>query len=181
MSSNLKRVYIVKVIVKSFFYHFAMGNLLSHISGRKCTMQSLDSMPATTSLVNARPSMDIKTLAVIQQDGVAQESRVLSLKHKIESGDLASPRKQRILESYSTGDICRIVTMPIKINRQNTDFTSPTARRLYREARKVDTRLAPFSIKRVKLYEPCNATAFIWSLPAEILIAIIALLGSHDL
>ncbi|OJA14322.1 hypothetical protein AZE42_09829 [Rhizopogon vesiculosus] len=142
--------------------------------------------------IQIRPTLtsvaqDIKTLAVIQQDSVAQESRVLSLKRKIESADLASPRKQRILESYSTGDICRIVTMPIKINRQNTDFTSPTARRLYREAsdifykHKADTQLAPFSIKRVKLYEPCNTTAFIWSLPAEILIAIIALLGSHDL
>jgi hypothetical protein len=54
-------------------------------------------------------AQDTKTLAVIQQDGVAQESRVLPLKRKIESGDSTSPRKQRILESYSTGDICRVV------------------------------------------------------------------------
>jgi len=30
-------------------------------------------------------------------------------------------------------------------------------------------------------YEPCNTTTFIWSLPAEVLIAIVALLSVHDL
>ncbi|KAG2138747.1 hypothetical protein BD769DRAFT_1663475 [Suillus cothurnatus] len=47
--------------------------------------------------------------------------------------------------------------------------------------RKADTQLDPFSMKRVKLYEPCNTTAFIWSLPAEILVLIVALLGARDM
>jgi len=47
--------------------------------------------------------------------------------------------------------------------------------------RKADTQLDPFSMKRVKLYEPCNTTVFIWSLPAEILVLIIALLGARDM
>jgi hypothetical protein len=36
-------------------------------------------------------------------------------------------------------------------------------------------------IKRVTLYEPCNSKTFIWSLPAEILITTVALLGAQDL
>jgi hypothetical protein len=45
----------------------------------------------------------------------------------------------------------------------------------------VDTQLDPFPMKCVKLYEPCNTTAFIWSLPAEILVLIVALLGAQDM
>ncbi|KAG1849596.1 hypothetical protein C8R48DRAFT_778527 [Suillus tomentosus] len=64
---------------------------------------------------------------------------------------------------------------------------NPSAKRLYREAsdtflkRKADAILDPFSIKHVKLYEPCSTPAFIWSLPAEILITIVALLGTQNL
>ncbi|KAG1837608.1 hypothetical protein C8R48DRAFT_782650 [Suillus tomentosus] len=134
-----------------------MGNLTSHISGRKSDFhESRDTLSTTT------PSGTDITLA-------------------------KAPLK-RILQSYSTGDISQVVaTTPKAIIRRNTNFTSLSAKRLYREAsdiflkRKADAILDPFSIKRVKLYEPCRAPVFIWSLPAEILIAIVALLGVQDL
>jgi hypothetical protein len=47
--------------------------------------------------------------------------------------------------------------------------------------RQADVQLGPFGIKRVTLYEPCNTKTFIWSLPVEILIATVALLGAQDL
>ncbi|KAG2124284.1 hypothetical protein BD769DRAFT_1669465 [Suillus cothurnatus] len=112
-----------------------MGNLISHISGQQSGMN-----------VSTSP-----------------QDTPQSSKRNIEFDDLASRRKRRLLESYST------------------------AKRLYREVsdvflkRKVDTQLDPFSMKCVKLYEPCNTTAFIWSLPAEILVLIIALLGARDM
>ncbi|KAG1822762.1 uncharacterized protein BJ212DRAFT_1296730 [Suillus subaureus] len=46
---------------------------------------------------------------------------------------------------------------------------------------KADAQLGPFAIKCVTLYEPCNSKVFIWSLPVEILITTIALLGALDL
>ncbi|KAG1878999.1 hypothetical protein F4604DRAFT_1923686 [Suillus subluteus] len=112
-----------------------------------------------------------------------------SLKHNIDFDDVVSPRKRRILESYSTGDIRQVATnlQPRTISRCTTDFTSPVAKRLYREAsdiflkRRADAQPEPFSIKRVELYEPCNTTALLWSLPAEILILIVALLGAQDM
>ncbi|KAG1830935.1 hypothetical protein DFJ58DRAFT_736847 [Suillus subalutaceus] len=109
-----------------------MGNSISHISGRQSGMN-----------VSTSP-----------QD-IPQSS-----KRNIEFDDSASPRKRRLLESYSTGDI-----------HQSDVFLK----------RKADTQLNPFSMKRVKLYEPCNTMAFIWSLPAEILVLIVALLGARDM
>ncbi|KAG2747127.1 hypothetical protein P692DRAFT_20739637, partial [Suillus brevipes Sb2] len=106
---------------------------------------------------------------------------------KIDFGDSITPWKRRILESYSTGDICQVVALQLKLNRHHTDFTSLTTKRLFREAsdvflkRKADAQLGPFAIKRVTLYEPCTSKTFIWSLPAEILIATVALLGAQDL
>ncbi|KAG2355557.1 hypothetical protein BDR07DRAFT_1493059 [Suillus spraguei] len=107
------------------------------------------------------------------------------LKRKFEFDDNSvSPQKQRLLESYSMGNISQVIAMPIMINRCNTDFTSSSAKRLYREAsdiflkRKVDAVLDPFSVKHVKIYEPCSTTVFMLSLPMEILIAIVALLGA---
>ncbi|KAG1831164.1 hypothetical protein DFJ58DRAFT_736764 [Suillus subalutaceus] len=149
-----------------------MGNSLSHISGRKSVFQeSRDSLLTTT-----LSGTDIGTIAKAP------------LKRKFNSNDdWLSPRKRRLLESYSTGDISQVVVAPQTIHRRNTDFTNPSAKRLYREAsdiflkRKADAKLDPFSIKRVILYEPCHAPAFIWSLPAEILFAIVALLGVEDL
>ncbi|KAG1894226.1 uncharacterized protein F5891DRAFT_1195508 [Suillus fuscotomentosus] len=134
-----------------------MGNSTSHISGRKSDFhESWDTLSTTT-----LSGMDI-TLAKAP------------LKH--------------ILQSYSTGDISQVVaTMPKAIIWRNTDFMSLSAKRLYREVsdiflkHKADAILDPFSIKHVKLYEPCRAPVFIWSLPAEILIAIVALLGVQDL
>ncbi|KAG2052062.1 hypothetical protein BDR06DRAFT_1009779 [Suillus hirtellus] len=61
------------------------------------------------------------------------------------------------------------------------------AKQLFREAsdifmkRQADVQLGPFGIKHVTLYEPCNTKTFIWSLPAEILITTVALLGAQDL
>ncbi|KAG1856268.1 hypothetical protein C8R48DRAFT_776092 [Suillus tomentosus] len=78
---------------------------------------------------------------------------------------LAKAPLKRILQSYSTGDISQVVATTSDIFLK----------------RKADAILDPFSIKRVKLYEPCRAPVFIWSLPAEILIAIVALLGVQDL
>ncbi|KAG1726335.1 hypothetical protein EDD22DRAFT_961451 [Suillus occidentalis] len=139
-----------------------MGNSISHISGRQSGM-NISTSPQDT----------------------AQSS-----KRNIEFDDSASPRKRRLLESYSTGDIHQVIAIqlqPSTIYRCHTDFTNPVAKRLYREAsdvflkRKADTQLDPFSMKHVKLYEPCNTTAFIWSLPAEILVLIVALLGAQDM
>ncbi|KAG1833218.1 hypothetical protein F4604DRAFT_1694492, partial [Suillus subluteus] len=117
------------------------------------------------------------------------ESKAPSLKRKIDFGDSVTPQKRRILESYSTGDIRQVVAVysTPKIGRHNTDLTNPTTKRLFREAsdiflkRKADAQLDPFAIKRITFYEPCNSKAFIWSLPAEILIAAVALLGAQDL
>ncbi|KAG1844865.1 hypothetical protein C8R48DRAFT_780086 [Suillus tomentosus] len=126
--------------------------------------------------MTASSSTDISTLAKAP------------LKHKFEfDDDSVCPRKRRLLESYSTGDICQVVAMPRTINRRNTDFTSPSGKRLYREAsdiflkRKADAVLDPFSVKHIKSYEPGSTPAFVWSLPAEILIAIVAPLGAQDL
>ncbi|KAG1785673.1 uncharacterized protein HD556DRAFT_1450437 [Suillus plorans] len=150
--------------------YFAMGNVISHISGRKSVCHESRGTLSTTT-----PSWTDITLAKAP------------LKRKFNfDDDLASPRKRHILESYSTGDISQVVATP-KINRHNTDFTSPSAKHLYREAsdtflkHKADAILDPFSIKHVKLYEPCSTPAFIRSLPAEILITIIALLGMQNL
>ncbi|KAG1832892.1 hypothetical protein DFJ58DRAFT_847918 [Suillus subalutaceus] len=126
-----------------------MGNSLSHISGRKSVFQeSRDSLLTTT-----LSGTDIGTIAKAP------------LKRKFNSNDdWLSPRKRRLLESYSTGDISQVVV----------------ASDIFLK-RKADAKLDPFSIKRVILYEPCHAPAFIWSLPAEILFAIVALLGVEDL
>ncbi|KAG1866119.1 hypothetical protein F4604DRAFT_1928132 [Suillus subluteus] len=112
---------------------------------------------------------------------------IISIKRKIDLPESTSPQKKRILESYSTGNLSHVVATPMKILRHNTDFTSPTFKRLHREAsdvflkRKADDQFGPFSITRINRYEPCNTKTFIWSLPAEILLAIVALLGAHDL
>ncbi|KAG2092147.1 uncharacterized protein F5147DRAFT_779767 [Suillus discolor] len=118
------------------------------------------------------------------------ESKGPSLKRKLDFGDLVTPRKRRILESYSTGDICQVATVysdaTPKINRHNTDLTSPTTKCLFREAsdiflkHKVDAQLDPFALKHVISHEPCKTKTFIWSLPVEILITV-ALLGAQDL
>ncbi|KAG2151506.1 hypothetical protein DEU56DRAFT_752399 [Suillus clintonianus] len=149
-----------------------MGNSISHISGQKSGLrESQDSLSTTASF-----GTNIDTLTKAP------------LKRKFEfDDDSVSPRKRRLLECYSMGDISHVVAMPRTINRRNTDFTNPSAKRLYREAsdiflkRKADTVLDPFSIQRVNLYEPCTTQAFIWSLPAEMLTAIVALLGAQDL
>lgn len=47
--------------------------------------------------------------------------------------------------------------------------------------RRADAPVAPFSIKHVEHYEPCTTTTFIWTLPVEILIVIVTLLGTQDL
>jgi hypothetical protein len=39
------------------------------------------------------------------------ESDAPSLKRKIDFGDSVTPRKRRILESYSTGDMCQVVAV----------------------------------------------------------------------
>ncbi|KAG1854334.1 hypothetical protein C8R48DRAFT_776723 [Suillus tomentosus] len=144
-----------------------MGNSISHTSGRQSGMN--------------------KNISTGLQDAAC---KARSSKHNIEFDDSVSPRKRRILESYSMGDIHQVIAtqlQPRTIYRCHTDLTSPVAKRLYREAsdiflkRKADTQLDPFSIKRVKLYEPCNTTAFIWSLPAEILVLIVVLLGAQDM
>ncbi|KAG1797462.1 uncharacterized protein HD556DRAFT_1306600 [Suillus plorans] len=101
------------------------------------------------------PSKDINALTL--------ESDAPSLKRKIDFGDSVTPRKRRILESYSTGDMCQVVAVYSDITCQ------------------VDVQLGPFGIKCVTLYEPYNTKTFIWSLPAEILIATVALLGAQDL
>ncbi|KAG1728747.1 uncharacterized protein EDB91DRAFT_1253346 [Suillus paluster] len=150
----------------------------------------------------ATSGMDISTLALGRQDAVTQHSKARSLKHNIDFDDSVSPQKRRILESYSVGDICQVILQsystgnirqvamnlqPRSINCCTTAFTSPAAKHLYREAsdiflkHKADAQLEPFSIKRIELYEPCNTTAFIWSLPAEILILIVTFLGAQDM
>ncbi|KAG1847813.1 hypothetical protein C8R48DRAFT_779150, partial [Suillus tomentosus] len=110
------------------------------------------------------------------------------IKRKVECTDPATPRKLRILESFSTDGVRLVVATPQKIIRHNTDITSPSAKRLYREAsdvflkRKADAQLDPFTIKRVKFYElPPHARTSIWSLPVEILSAIASLLEVRDL
>lgn len=52
-------------------------------------------------------------LTPISQDKNAPtlESKGPSLKRKLDFGDLVTPRKRRILESYSTGDICQVATV----------------------------------------------------------------------
>ncbi|KAG1905192.1 uncharacterized protein F5891DRAFT_1183129 [Suillus fuscotomentosus] len=49
------------------------------------------------------PSKDINALTL--------ESDAPSLKHKIDFGDLVTPRKRCVLESYSTGDMCQVVVV----------------------------------------------------------------------
>ncbi|KAG2107659.1 uncharacterized protein F5147DRAFT_653187 [Suillus discolor] len=107
------------------------------------------------------PSKDINALTL--------ESDAPSLKHKINFGDSVTPRKRCILESYSTGNMCQVVAV-------YSDIMSDIFMK-----RQVDVQLGPFGIKCVTLYEPCNTKTFIWSLPAEILIATVALLGAQDL
>ncbi|KAG1823060.1 hypothetical protein EV424DRAFT_1346534 [Suillus variegatus] len=144
-------------------------------------MQSQDFVSKTDFPGSLGSSKDISALTL--------ESKAPSLKRKIDFGDSVTPQKRRILESYSTGDIRQVVAVysTPKIGRHNTDLTNPTTKRLFREAsdiflkRKADAQLDPFAIKRITFYEPCNSKAFIWSLPAEILIAAIALLGAQDL
>ncbi|KAG1802901.1 uncharacterized protein HD556DRAFT_1304141 [Suillus plorans] len=58
------------------------------------------------------------------------ESKGPSLKRKLNFGDLVTPRKRRILESYSTGDICQVATV----------YSDAT--------RKVDAQLDPFALKQ---------------------------------
>ncbi|KAG1864310.1 hypothetical protein DFJ58DRAFT_724932 [Suillus subalutaceus] len=59
--------------------------------------------------------------------------------------------------------------------------------RLFREAsdiflqRKAEAQLDPFALQRVTSHKPCKTKTFIWSLPVEILIATVALLGVQDL
>ncbi|KAG1836142.1 hypothetical protein DFJ58DRAFT_735186 [Suillus subalutaceus] len=121
----------------------------------------------------------------------ALESSAPSLKQKINFGDSITPRKQHILESYSTGDIYQVIVVysnaTVKLSRHHTDLTSLMMKHLFREAsdvflkRKVDAQLGPFVIKRVTLYELYNSKMFIWSLPVEIPIATVAHLGAQDL
>ncbi|KAG1720363.1 hypothetical protein EDD22DRAFT_854652 [Suillus occidentalis] len=132
--------------------------------------------------------MDIRTPVRVPGRQNQPIEMIIPMKRTIYSPESTPPRKQRILESYSTGDISQVVATPRKIHRHNTDFTSPTAKRLFREAsdvflkRKADGQLGLFSIARIIRYEPCKtATTFIWSLPTEVLIAIVGLLGPHDL
>ncbi|KAG2094527.1 hypothetical protein BD769DRAFT_1678598 [Suillus cothurnatus] len=156
-------------------------------------------MPMINSSDNASVPEDSNTTVLIQVgatqaltlslilSGSQEPVTLIPFKRKIEFDDSISPRKQHILESYFTGDICRVVTMPRKLHRHNTEFTSPTAKRLYREAsdiflrHRADVPVSPFLIKHVEHYEPCNTTTFIWTLPVEILIVIITLLGMQDL
>lgn len=104
------------------------------------------------------------------------------------------------------GDIHQVIAtqlQPRTIYHCHTNLISPVAKHLYREVVWKDLtymlcstdldcsltfawsakqiQLDPFSIKRVKFYEPCNTTAFIWSLPAEILALIVFLLGTQDM
>ncbi|KAG1728476.1 hypothetical protein EDD22DRAFT_853259 [Suillus occidentalis] len=138
-------------------------------------------------------STDINPSARFQEGIAVQDSKALAscvllperneqpVKRKMEFADPATPRKQRILESFSTDG-------PMKMMHHNTDITSPAAKHLYREAsgiflkRKADAQIDPFTIKRVKVDEPPpNARTFIWSLPMETLSAIVSLLRVEDL
>ncbi|KAG2102821.1 uncharacterized protein F5147DRAFT_776176 [Suillus discolor] len=145
-------------------------------------------------------SFDISPSARFQEDTATRDSKALAslvlppgrnehpVKRKIEFSDPETPRKQQILESFSTDGVRLVVATPTKTIRHNTDLTSPTVKCLYREAsdiflkRKADAQLDPFTIKCAKFCElPPNARTFIWSLPVEILSSIASLLGVRDL
>ncbi|KAG1846349.1 hypothetical protein C8R48DRAFT_779579 [Suillus tomentosus] len=161
-----------------------MGNSESYLSSPKSVFRYSQDFVSKTDIPGSLGPLKDKNAPTLESKGP-------SLKRKLDFGDLVTPRKRRILESYSTGDICQVATVysdaTPKINRHNTDLTSPTTKRLFREAsdiflkRNADAQLDPFVLKRVISHEPCKTKTFIWSLPVEILIVTVALLGARDL
>jgi hypothetical protein len=80
-------------------------------------------------------SVILKDLSTGEQDSVIQTSETGS--RTVDFDRSVSHRKRCILESYSTGDIHQVVATKLQpkiMNRRNTDFTSPAAKGLYREA-----------------------------------------------
>ncbi|KAG0698981.1 hypothetical protein DFH29DRAFT_1002368 [Suillus ampliporus] len=97
--------------------------------------------------------------------------------------------RRHMSHSLTAADVIDNIGQDWRLNHHEIEIANLEmySKCLYREVsniflkHKVDAQLEPFSIKRVELYEPCNTTAFIWSLPAEILILIVAFLGAQDM
>ncbi|KAG1837292.1 hypothetical protein DFJ58DRAFT_846564, partial [Suillus subalutaceus] len=160
--ARLKASDVAKVIeLHIHFSHLCDGKLGKlPLQPQKCLRDSQDFV----SKIDFPSSLGPSKVMSFDIDSLALESKGPSLKRKFDLGDLVTPRKRRLLKSYSTATY-------VKLLRYIPMLRS-----------KAEAQLDPFALQRVTSHKPCKTKTFIWSLPVEILIATtVALLGVQDL